>query len=132
MADSAGFEWFSPVSGVPMVSIAEYGLTFNRAAVTKLGAPSRVMIGFDRKRRLLGIRPVDDSGEGVEQAFPFASRIRDGYVRIASKDLVRYISTNCPELDFSRTLKFAGVWGDSGMMVVDLRRPVGGGKNGEA
>jgi len=91
-------EWFNPDLGTPMVSMAEYGLTFNRAAVETLGRPWKVGLGFDKENRRIVVRPIrseTDDGEMVSRGLPFAERERDGYVRISSKDFVRFVARYC-------------------------------------
>lgn len=118
----SGIEWFDPSLGAPIVSLAAYGLTLNKAAVDMLQGSSRVMLGFDREASTIVVKPVeaDDS-----KSFKFAPR--DGYVRIASKDFVRFVARYCPRLRLDTTTRFLATWDEErGMMLVDLNRPVDG------
>jgi len=110
-----------------MVSMAEYGLTFNRAAVEALGKPSGVRLGFDKVHKKIVVKPVDEVSEGEEKtsALPFAERERDGYVRISNKDFIRFVVRYCPELNLRKSVRFTAIWDEAeGLMEVDINRPV--------
>lgn len=119
--------WFDPEIGTPMVSMAEYGLTFNRAAVEALGKPWKVRLGFDNLHKKIVIKPVGRASDEEEKAsgLPFAERERDGYVRISNKDFIRFVVRYCPESNLRKSVRFAAIWDeDEGLMEVDINRPV--------
>lgn len=122
--------WFNPDLGTPMVSMAEYGLTFNRAAVEALRRPWKVRLGFDNAGKRIVVQPIRseiDDSKLDSRGLPFAERERDGYVRISSKDFVRFVARYCKELDLSKTVRYAAIWDDEqGMLEIDLSRPVDG------
>lgn len=120
------FDWFDPSLGAPSISIAEYGITFNKAAVDAIGDAPRVMFGFSKERRLIGIKPLwECTAEEEKKSFAFAEKKRDGYVRIASKEFVRFISRHLPDISFEKTMRYLVVWDDNlGMMIADLSRPI--------
>ncbi len=120
--------WFNPEIGTPMISMAEYGVTFNRAAVEILGRPWKIMLGFDRTNKHILVKPISMECKDPEvqsKGLPFAERERDGYVRISSKDFVRFVARYCPELNLSKTVRYLAIWDEgSGLMEVDINRPV--------
>jgi hypothetical protein len=120
--------WFDPEIGTPMVSMAEYGLTFNRAAVEVLGKPWKIMLGFDKANKNIVVKPIRREHEDPEvpsRGLAFAERERDGYIRISSKDFVRFVARFCPELNLSRTVRYLAVWDeDIDLMTIDMNRPV--------
>lgn len=122
--------WYNPDVGTPMISMAEYGLTFNRAAVEALGRPRKVRLGFDNVGKRIVVQPIHsvaDDDETGPQGLPFAERQRAGYVRISSKDFIRFVARYCKDLDLSKTVRYAAIWDDEeGMLEVDLSRPVDG------
>jgi len=120
------FEWFDPQIGTPMVSIATYGLTFNRAAVELLSRPAKVALGFSKTRKAIAVRPVADENDDVgTRGLEFGRRERNGYVRIASKDFIRFVARYCPTVDFGRTTRYLAYWDEkAGVMIVDLEHPV--------
>ena len=50
--------WFDPEIGTPMVSMAEYGLTFNRAAVDVRVKPWKIMLWFDKANKNIVVKPI--------------------------------------------------------------------------
>lgn len=117
------FEWFDKKVGAPMISVAKYGLTFNKGAVIKMNRPEYVMLGFDKTNLTIGIKVCDET---EEMKMEFASRERQGYVRINSKQFVKYIeSSTDDELKFdNKAIQFIGKWiEEDKLMVVDLRKP---------
>lgn len=125
-------EWFDPALGAPSISVAEYGLTFNKAAVDIIGDAPRVMLGFSKDRKLIGVKPLwgDLTPEEEKKSFAFAEKKRDNYIRIASKEFVRFISRHLPEVSFEKTIRYLAVWDDSlGMLLADLNRPIETGSN---
>ncbi len=122
----ARFEWFNPSLGAPIVSVAEYGLTFNRAATEMLGKPDKIMLGFDKDNRLIAVKPLSkDDADAKSYGIAFARKERDGYVRIASKDFIRFILRYCPELKLDKTVRCLARWDDTeGLMLVDVKNPL--------
>jgi hypothetical protein len=120
--------WFDPEIGTPMISLAEYGLTFNRAAVEVLRRPWKIMLGFDKANKNIVVRPISRECKDPEvqsKGLPFAERERDGYVRISSKDFVRFVARFCPELNLDKTVRYLAIWDKgSGLMQIDMNRPV--------
>lgn len=121
------FKWYKPSVGTPIVSVAEYGITFNRAAAEELGNPERIQIGFDTDLKLIGVRPVNNTGEKEDDSFPFAGRERNGFTRVNSKDFIRFITRFCPELKLDRAIRCLARWDEQlGVLIVDLNNPVEG------
>jgi hypothetical protein len=100
-------EWFDPKIGVPIITIAEYGVTFNKAAIEAMGNPERVKLGFDKQYKKMCIMPVEDEDE---RAFAFADKERDGYVRINNKDFVRFVLRYFPELTLDKSIRCVAIW----------------------
>lgn len=114
-------EWFSPSLGTPIVSLAEYGITFNRAAITALNNAYAVRIGFDRENKFIIVQSVERENAGPD-IIVFGEKERKGFVRINNKDLVRFVLRCCPEIKLDKAVRFLGrVEGD--LFVVDLNAP---------
>lgn len=116
------FEWFNAMLGTPMVSIAEYGVGFNRAAIEALGNPVKVRLGFDKENRVIGVMPTT---EDDLSAVVFAGKERNGYVRISSKDFTRFILRYCPDLKLEKAMRCLAWYDeDSGTLLADLKQTV--------
>ncbi|HCU21762.1 MAG TPA: hypothetical protein DF698_02495 [Candidatus Atribacteria bacterium] len=96
------FEWFNPILGNPVVTIAEYGLGFNKAAIEALGSPEKVRLGFDKKNKIIAVK-ASDANDSL--ALPFASKERSGYVRISSKEFARFVQRNYAELKLEKSIR---------------------------
>lgn len=120
------FEWYDPNLGAPIVSLAEYGLTFNRAAVEMLSKAAKVMLGFDRRHKVIAVKPISEhDAENADRAIDFANRERNGYVRISSRDFIRFVARYCPEIDVKHTVRYPAIWDETNAaMLIDLNRPI--------
>jgi hypothetical protein len=81
------FEWYNPKTGAPVVSLANYGLTFSSGAVEVMGEPKFILLGFDDEGKILGVKPCEE----------FISKKRHGYVRISSRDFIRFLESRMPD-----------------------------------
>lgn len=124
MSFNFNFEWFDKRVGAPVVSIAKYGLLFSRGAVLKMGNPEYVMLGFDKSDMLIGIKVCDVNEEMKTE---FASKERNGYVRINNKQFIKYIESSLDEdKKFDKTaIQYMGKWyDDQKLLVIDLKKPM--------
>ncbi len=119
--DEIKFEWYNPELGPPIVSIAEYGLTFNNAAINKMENPEAIKIGFDKERLIIGIKPASKKDKN---SFEFADKQSRGYIRINNKGFVKLIRAYCNDYDFKQTVRFIGTMDDEkNIFIVDLNKP---------
>lgn len=122
------FKWFSPKLGTPIVSVAEYGITFNKAAAEEMGNPERIQLGFNTEMKLIGVKPLKEYDEELEkESFSFAEKERKGFIRINNKDFIRFISRYCPEINFSKAVRcLATMDEEQNVLIVDLSNPLEG------
>jgi len=113
------FNWSIVSGGAPYITISALGVSFNNAAVIKLGTPEKVILGFDEDKLVLGIKPY--AGE-PSRPYEFASRVRNGWIRIGCRDFVKYLE-RLANMDFSTAKKYiAEVDTESGVLIVDVKR----------
>lgn len=119
------FEYFNPALGAITVSIAEYGLTFSKAAVEVLGRPQYVMLAYDKNKQIVGVIPVS---EAEPKKIEFISKMKNGYVRINTKDFVRFLMKHFPDdvqMFGKKATRYFSYWEEkNGVLVVDLKRPL--------
>lgn len=124
----ASVQWFDPSLGMPVVSVSATGLTFNRAAVASLGHPRYVEVGVDARSRAVVVRKAEEAEGGAAPArgLPFCRPGRESsFVRVASKDLLRFIAAAVPDFPLGGAAKFVARFDpEAGSLVVDLRQPV--------
>lgn len=118
------FEWYNPSTGSPIVSLAKYGLTFSAGAIELLGEAEYIMLGFDAENRIVAVKPCS---ENEERKLEFAKRIRNGNVRINSKDFIRFIESKMPD-DFrvnDTATKYVAKWNkEQQALCVYLDQPI--------
>jgi len=85
------YKWYSPTTGAPIVSLAEYGITFNIGAIEIMGKPDYVMLGYDEEENLIGVKPCN---ENEKNRIEFYKKIRNKYIRLANKDFIRFLKSN--------------------------------------
>lgn len=117
----ADFIWYNPATGVPIISIAGYGITLNTAAFEMLNHAQWVRLGFDPVSGLLAIKPASKSDpQGVA-----LGKLQRGVTRIHRKDFIRLLQNYRPDLNFDRTVRYLARWdAKQGMMLIDLSRPL--------
>lgn len=127
------FEWFNRELGAMIVTIAEYGLTFNRAAIEALGRPEMVVLGFDRRKHVIGVKPISRSiTDSEKHGFLFAGRERNGFVRINSKDFIRNIKPFLPGGLLNSAKRCVAVMDEvSGVLTVDINNVITDGEGNE-
>ncbi|MGB9886861.1 MAG: hypothetical protein ACPLPT_05310 [Moorellales bacterium] len=117
-------EWFNPRIRLPLVSVTQYGLVFNQAAVAALAKPQYVMLGFDTERNLMVVKPLSETDEpNLALAVPFASRERNGSVRLATREFLRFLLARRPDLASLVGGRFVAYWDDKEKaLMVDLQQ----------
>lgn len=125
------FIWTAPSAGAPIVSIASYGISFNSMVSEMLGRPSRVLLGFDERNLVIGVKPVQD-GIDDSRAYKFAERERLGTVRIGNKDFLKYVSSKSG-IDLKKTSRYLANWDDEAQtLIIDLKIPLEASLMGES
>ncbi|MCH5252772.1 MAG: hypothetical protein J1F22_07340 [Lachnospiraceae bacterium] len=97
------FDWNYISSGAPYITISELGLAFNSPAISMLGNPEKVILGFDLDNMTIGIKEYEN--ELDIKSYDFLSRVRSGWIRIGCKDFVKNLS-NITGLSFSPAIKY--------------------------
>lgn len=115
-------EWYNPKLGTPTVSLAEYGLVFNKAATEALRNPGKIRLGFDKKNLLIAVVPTDkDDPTGLK----FLGKERRGFTRINSKDFIRFIIRYIPDFKIGKAVRFLARFDEEeGILIVDLKQPL--------
>ncbi len=111
------FLWVKPKSGAPTVSIAKYGITFNQLSIEMLNSPKFIMLGFDRAKQTLAIKPVTTSEESLEYAYNF--NIKKGFARVGCNDFVRMLG-QYTGIDFNKSKRYIATETE-GYLLVNLK-----------
>lgn len=90
-------------SGAPIVTFSVTGLAFNPIVCSMLGCPDSIDIGYDEDANVLGVCAHRQEHEG--KPYEFASRKKDGWVRISCRDFMRYLSQR-NNMDFTKAKQF--------------------------
>lgn len=97
------FDWNYVSAGAPYVTVSELGLAFNSPAISLLGNPEDVVVGFDENQMVIGVKDAKNMNDA--KSYKFVSRVRAGWVRIGCKDFVKYLSV-ISGIKFSPAKKF--------------------------
>lgn len=117
------FEWSFPSSGQPVVSISATGFNFSAGAIQLLGKPEKVMIGFDAKSGVVGIKPIELNEGDDAYGYEFAKKERQGNIRISNRAFVKRIADKTG-YDFSKTRTYYARWNDNErILLVDIMGP---------
>lgn len=112
------FDWNSISGGAPYVTLTSLGISFNSVAISKLGNPEKVLIGFDEENLAIGIKPFEN--ENNIKVYEFASRVKNGWIRIGCKDFIKYLQ-KISGIDFSEAKRYvAKTEPETGIMYVTV------------
>lgn len=84
------FDWNYVAAGAPYVTISELAIAFNTPAVALLNNAETVLMGFDDKSMVIGVKKSSNT-ENVK-SYQFHSKMKNGWVRIGCKDFIRQLS----------------------------------------
>jgi len=106
-------------NGAPIVTLNSLGIAFNSLAITYLGNPEMVNIGFDEEKLTIGVTPCDENS--VFPIFEFKSKEKNGWIRIGCKDFIKYLST-LSKIDFiSKSRQFIATYNsDENILIVTI------------
>ena len=85
------FDWNYVANGAPYITIRSLALGFNPPSVSLLENPEEVVIGFDSRQMLIGIKKYD--GNESSKKYKFYSRMKNGWIRIGCKDFIKHLSS---------------------------------------
>jgi len=104
----------TPVSLEPMMTIQRRGsLSLNRAAVEALGEPEAVELLYDRKERVMGIRPVDPK---AQHAYKIRKQPSSVSFLIAGQAFTQYYG-----IPTDKPIRYRAKMAD-GVLTVDLKQ----------
>ncbi len=114
------FEWSKPSSGGEFVTIAKYGISFNKKAIETLGTPNYVMIGYNREKKVIGIAPVDEKS-GLNDVYAFKEKLKHSYIRIGNTEFIANVVADSG-IDIEKPKRFNAEWlEDEKLMIVKLK-----------
>ena len=117
---SFDFDWNAVSSGAPYVTISKLGIAFNESSINRLGAPEEIMIGFDEARLTLAVKAYE--GEENVSHYKFASRIRQGWIRIGCRDFINYLG-ELVGVDYSKACKYVATYDkENSYLMVNLQQ----------
>lgn len=97
------FDWNFITNGVPYITISETALALNKPAVSILGNPEDVIVGFDDKTMTIGIKKYN--GNKNVKSYRLRDRIQNGWVRIGCKNFIKCLSS-LTELQFNSAIRY--------------------------
>ncbi|NLH45311.1 MAG: hypothetical protein GX451_04180 [Acholeplasmataceae bacterium] len=111
------FNWSAVSGGAPYITFSSLGIAFNSVAIEKLGTPVQILIGFDEEHCAIGIKAFNNE-VGVKP-YEFASRVKNGWIRIGCKDFIKYLQSISP-LDFTVSKKYVAQF-DSNSKILSVK-----------
>ncbi|MDR0896651.1 MAG: hypothetical protein LBN04_02220 [Oscillospiraceae bacterium] len=122
------FNWLFVSGGAPYISLTSLGISFNSISIEKLGNPDKVIVGFDEERCAIGVKAYQ--GEAGVKPYEFASRVRNGWIRIGCRDFIRYLQ-NLTGIDFSEAKRYIAEYdAETDALVIYVRGAYEGEKEG--
>lgn len=84
-------------NGSPIVTLSSTGIAFNKGAIGALCAPDQVIIGYDPKACVIGVKARKETDDAP--AYDFAKRIKNDWIRIGAKDFMKHLA-KVSDIDF--------------------------------
>ncbi len=123
------FNWNYVAAGAPYITISELAIGFNTPAISLLGNPEEVVVGFDDENMTIGVKQYD--GNENVKSYKFYSRIKNGWVRIGCKDFVKYLSS-LTGLQFSPAIRYVAKFdAEEKILYISVLDALKSQKNGE-
>lgn len=97
------FNWSAVSGGAPYITISSLGIAFNNVSIDKLNSPEKILVGFDEENCVIGIKAYN--GEQGLKPYEFASRVKNGWIRIGCKDFIKYLQS-ITGIDFTTSKKY--------------------------
>jgi len=122
------YEWYSPTTGAPVVSVAEYGITFNNGAIEMMGKPEYVILGYDEENKFIGVKPCDET---EKNRIEFHKKMKNKYIRLANKDFIRFLKSIIREdiIIESKAKRYVAKWDkEEKILYIDLNSQIIAGK----
>ena len=115
------YNWSLVKSGAPYVTVSSLGISFNPASIDKLGRPEQILLGFDESTLVLAAKAYQDE---PAEPYEFASRVKNGWVRLSCKDFVRYLES-LTGLEFYPAKRYVAKWdAKNDLMLIDTKNPI--------
>ena len=119
------FKWISRKKVDEIATIYETNITLNKSATSYLEKAYIVLLGLDKERHLIAIKPIR-KGQTELEYIPKEQKhnitIKSSYSRISNKRFIQEIS-DLIKLDFSEKnyYKFGAYWSDTEQaLIIDL------------
>lgn len=116
-----GFETVLLTVGAPYISVTKNGVTFNKAAIVKLGKPSHVKLMMNKEKNMLAVQPCNES---EQEATPFFKPKKSGLISVRwnNSEFINTISKMMKwNLDETGYRIDGEYWDDDNAMVFDLK-----------
>ncbi len=121
------FEWVSRKKTDEIATIYDSNITLNKSATSFLEKAFIVLLGIDKEKHLIAIKPIK-KGDIELEYIPKEQRhnitIKSSYSRISNKHFIEDVSKLIP-LDFEEKnyYKFSAYWSDSEQsLIIDLNK----------
>jgi hypothetical protein len=122
------FEWYSPTTGAPIVSLAEYGIIFNYGTIEIMGKPEYVKLGYDEENNIIGVTPCD---KNEENKILFYAKMKNNYIRLANKGFIGFLKSKINEdIEIENKAKrYIAKWSKADkILYIDLNSQIGADK----
>ncbi|MGL5256085.1 MAG: hypothetical protein ACRC76_03520 [Proteocatella sp.] len=116
------FNWSAVSGGAPYVTLSSLGLAFNSVSIEKLGCPNKIIIGFDEDKCVIGIKAYNN--EDNIKAYDFASKQKNGWIRIGCRDFIKYLESLI-DIRFSPAIKYVAKYDDSEKILMVFPKEIG-------
>ena len=113
------FNWSAVSGGAPYVTISPISIAFNSVSIEKLGSPEKIVVGFDEENCVIGVKAY--MGESSVKPYPFAERVKNGWIRIGCRDFVKYLQV-LTGTEFTPAKKYVATFdAREEILIVDVR-----------
>ena len=97
------FNWSAVSGGAPYITLSTLGIAFNSVSISQLGNPDKIIVGFDEKQFVIGVKAYNNESE--IKPYEFSGRVRNGWIRIGCKDFIKYLQA-LTGIDFSTAKRY--------------------------
>ncbi len=114
-------QWFSPNTMIPIVTVAEYGLTFNSGCLPYFQTARSLQLGGDAREKKMYVRLLTDR---KTPGFLIPDRTAGTKnIRISCREFVQFLKFKC-QIDIVKSPRFYLDADTDGRLVADLTAPL--------
>lgn len=118
----SNIEWYDATKSLPIITVANYGLTLNTTAAEILKGTERVKLGISTDCKKIYLKSVPGTELGSFAFSDITDKTKN--VRISCKEFIQFLSVRC-NLNVNESEKYYAFWDvENESLFIDLNKKI--------